>query len=151
MKKRWLFVTLSIGVLALGITAGVTLAEGERGGADSAFKSFFSRVATILGLDEAQVQDAFYQAARETRDEPVQSELDRLVAQERITREQADEYLGWFQARPEGFRPGFHFRGSGGHGFFGGRMFGSHHRHGMKFFEKAPDGSSSGATEPSSS
>jgi hypothetical protein len=45
--------------------------------------------------------------------------MDAMVEQGRLTREQADAYIQWYQARPEGV-PGFRgfgfWEGFGGHG-----------------------------------
>ena len=102
MRKRWFFVTLLVGVLALGITGGTVLAQENGVGGDSPLGKFTSRVANILGLDEAQVQDALDQAAREIRDESLQLKLDHMVESGRLTQEQADAYLEWYQSRPDG-------------------------------------------------
>lgn len=148
MKKRWLFIPLFLALLALGVTAGATLAYGG-GGGDSSAESFASRVAVILGLEESTVQDAFNQATDEAREDRVTSKLDRLVEEGSITQEQADEYLSWFQARPDGVLRGLHSRGFGMHGHFGGRMFGGHSTWGMRFQNSAPDGIAPGTTESS--
>lgn len=130
MKRRWLIVTLLVGVLALGVTGGIVLAQENWTSGDSPLKSFVSRVAAILGLDEAQVQDAFDQAATETANEALQGKLDRLVDQGRLTQEQADEYSQWYQSRPETLSPGFPLHGFGGHGSSRG-SWGGHGWYGM--------------------
>ena len=124
MYRRWLGIALITGVLAVGITGGTVLAQGDGTEGDSPVQSFASRVAGILGLDETQVQDAITQARGEMRDEAVLRKLDRLVEMGRLTQEQADEYLEWYQSRPEGIFPGSGLRGFGGHGFHRGWMRG---------------------------
>jgi hypothetical protein len=135
MRKRWFFVTLLVGVLALGITGGTVLAHDGGVGGDSPLGKFTSRVANILGVDEAQVQDALDQASREIQDESLQLKLDRMVESGRLTQEQADAYLEWYVSRPDGLFSGFKLRGFGGHDFFRGGMFG---RHGMGFWHQMP-------------
>jgi hypothetical protein len=125
---RWLFVALLVGALALGITGSTVLAHSESTDGDSPFQSFVSRVATILGLNETDVQEAFDQAGREMENDALHKFLDRQVELGRLTREQADEYEGWYQSRPEVLSPRPFFRRFGGHGFFGGRMWGRHGR-----------------------
>ena len=136
-KKRWLVMSVVVGLLTVGITAGAVLAHGGGADGESALNSFASRVAAILGLEESQVQDAFTQAkgeaqvakqaARETR---IQDKLDQMVADGSITQEQADEYMEWIRSKPEGIGSlrgirGFSSQGYlGGHGF-GGKMFGN--------------------------
>jgi hypothetical protein len=128
MKKRWFLVPVIAVMLAIGvITAGAALAQ-ETDTRDSAISNLASRVARILNLEEAQVQDAVDQALREMRDESVRNKLNELVEQGRITQEQADEYFAWYQSRPDDF-PGFAERGPGfgrhshGHGLHGLREF----------------------------
>ena len=138
MRKRWLFVTLLVGVLALGVTGGTVLAQNGSVGGDSPLGKFASRVANILGLDEAQVQDALDQATREIQDESLQLRLDRMVERGRLTQEQADAYLEWYLSRPDGLFSGFKHRGFGGHGFFRGGMLGGHGGHGMGVWQQMP-------------
>ena len=108
MRKRWVLLPVAAAVLAIGVfTTGAVLAHGTTG-ADS----FTSRVATILGLDEPQVQDAFDQARRDMRDEAILSKLDGMVADGTITQDRADEYLVWYQSKPQDF-PGFGLKGHG--------------------------------------
>jgi hypothetical protein len=128
MKKRWFLVPAIAVMLAIGvITAGAALAQGTNTG-DPAISDLVSRIARILNLEEARVQDAVDQALRETRDESVRNKLNELVEQGRITQEQADEYFTWYQSRPDDL-PGFMERGPGfgwhsqGHGFRGFRFF----------------------------
>ena len=137
MRKRWLFVPLVVGLMFIGVTGGAVLAqdsggEGDGADAESPRATFASRVASILGLEAATVQDAFQQAKSELKDETIQRKLDRQVEQGRITREQADEYLEWYRSRPEGLDRAIGPRGSAHRGGFGrrggGRSHGMFHR-----------------------
>ena len=142
MKKKWLFVPMLAGMLVLAVAGSTAFAQSESGGEGSPLSSLAGRVASILGLDEATVQDALDQARQELQDEAVQAKVDSLVEQGRITQEQADEYYEWYQARPEGLS---HFR-SGGRGF---GKFGHHGWHGRGFQHHAiptPDAESSEET-----
>jgi len=130
MKRRWLVVTLIFAALALVITGGIVLAQEPVTSGGSLAKSFASRVAAKLGLDEAKVQGAFNQAARDIQNEAQQRKLDRMVTQGRLTQEQADQIKQWYQSRPEVLSPGFPFRG---YGFDDGGMRGGRGRHGMGF------------------
>ena len=125
-KPRWLIAGLLLGALAVGITGSTVLAHtnGEDGG--SPIQGIASRIAGILGLDEADVQDALKQAKTELQNDILQDRLDHKVEQGLITQEQADEYLEWYQSRPEGVssRP---LHGFGGFGFHRGWMRGWHH------------------------
>ncbi|MBI4282526.1 MAG: hypothetical protein HY672_03445 [Chloroflexi bacterium] len=143
MKKSWFLVALVVGVLALGLTGGAVLAQdSETNSGDTPFGKFAARVATILGIDQTKVEDALKQAARETQDEALQSRLDKLVENGKLTQEQADAYKQWFLARPEGTFPGLQgmmggrgFGMMGGRGGHGGGMMGDH---GMGFWGQIP-------------
>ncbi|MEK7777267.1 MAG: hypothetical protein AAB303_01405 [Chloroflexota bacterium] len=136
MKKRWIFVTLLVGALAIGITGGTVLAQGSAATGDSPLKSFAARVAAILGVDEAKVQGAFNQAGKDMQDEALQKKLDNMVAQGRITQEQADQLKKWYQSRPDVLSPGGPMDrgpmgGFGGRGGPRGHMFGGRGWDGM--------------------
>ncbi len=123
-KRRWLFVALLVGALVVGITGGSVLAQGSATSGNSPFKSFASRVAALLGVDEAKVQDAFKQAAKEMQDEALQQRLSSMVQQGRLTQEQADQIKTWYQSRPDALSQGFPMGGFGGHRFHRGMMQG---------------------------
>ncbi len=118
MRKRWFFVPLLVGALVLGTVGGIVLAQEAGSGTG---KTFAGRVAAILGLDEAKVQGAMDQAAREMQDEGLKAKLDAMVAAGRITQAQADEYLKWYQSRPNSLSPGRPFGGFRGGHMKGGR------------------------------
>lgn len=137
-KRRWLYALVLTGLLVIGITGGAVLAHGGGENGDSPVKSFASRVAGILGLNESQVQDAFKQARAEMQDEALQAKLDKMVESGRLTQEEADEYKEWYDSRPDTLTPGF-----GGRKFHFGQGFGSRRfHHGMGMWDKAPQSES---------
>ena len=76
MKKRWLLIPVVAGLLALVITGGAIFAQGNgHPGGGGPVKEIASRVAEILGLEEATVQSAFDQAIREQQDARLQARL----------------------------------------------------------------------------
>ena len=126
LNKRWIIVLAITGVLAALITGGAVLAQESGSTEDPPRQSLASRLATILGLEEGVVQEAFAQARRDIRDERFQKRLDRLVAQGRLEQEQADELRNWYESRPD--YPAGAILGSrksgGGHGLHGRGSFG---------------------------
>jgi len=101
LKKRWYMVPVAAGLLALAVTGGAIFAQGNSGGPGGfRHQEFVARVAEILGLDEATVQDAFSQAHQEQQDAALQSKLADLVASEKLTQQAADAIYQWYQARP---------------------------------------------------
>ena len=130
MRKRWMITSFLVGLLTVGVAGGAVLASEHEDG--SPITGFAARVASILGIDQTQVEDAFQQAQEEMADERLQAMLDAQVESGRITQEQADEYSEWYQARPDdgigiGSRGRFGRQGffKRGHGFRGG--FGRFH------------------------
>ena len=133
MRKRWLAIALTMTILVSGlIGTGIAMADETAG---SPFGGLASKVAPILGLDEATVQDAIEQAQTELHDEAMQSKLDALVESGAITQEQADAWGEWYGSMPD-VMPRF-----GGHGFgfgFGGRGGHGHGRGGFGGFHNCP-------------
>jgi hypothetical protein len=111
-KKFIIIAVLAATVVLVGSTAGVVLARAGSGGdsqtgvtqaSDNASqsKTLLARVAAILGIDQQKVENAFVQARTEMRDEALDNYLNNLVAQGKITQEQADQYKTWMKSRPD--------------------------------------------------
>ena len=116
MRKLQIIIPMAIAVVAVtAIGLSVAFAqENEKG--DSNASRLATKVADILGLDATVVDDAIKQAREELRGEAVQKKLNALIEKDRLTQEQADEYLNWIQSRPEGTPAiGKHFLGKRGH------------------------------------
>ena len=130
MRKLRIIIPTAIAVVVVtAIGFGAAFAQGNEKG-DSNASRLAAKVAEILGLDAAVVDDAIEQAREELRDEAIQKKLNALVENGRLTQEQADEYLNWIQSKPEGipaigkqfFGKMRHHKGWKGHGrFFGSR------------------------------
>ena len=84
MRKRWILIALSVGLLAAAVTGGVALAWGGnghgwgwgRGDHDEQKSAVAAKVAEILGTDAQETADAIEQANREVREEAQQAALD---------------------------------------------------------------------------
>ena len=128
MRRMRIIIPIAIAVgVVTAIGFGVAFAQGNEKG-DSNASRLAAKVAEILGLDAAVVDDAIKQAREELRDEAIQKKLNALVEKGQLTQEQADEYLNWIQSKPEGipaigkqsFGKMGHHKGWKGHGrFFG--------------------------------
>ncbi|MXX91919.1 MAG: hypothetical protein F4Y63_00500 [Chloroflexi bacterium] len=121
MKKR-LTVILSVTAVSLlaavGIFAGIAAQSTDD---DSGRQSFAERVASILGLETSDVEDAFAQAKEEIRDERSDGYLAKLVEHAKLTQEEADAIQTWLDAKPD-----IELTMAGKRGL-GGKGFGGHH------------------------
>ena len=98
MKKTIVIPLLTATVILLGIFGGIAAAQsGSQDRISSRSSIFTSRVAEILGIEDARVEQAFKQAVSETRDSRMNNLLDRLVESGKITQEQADRKLEWME------------------------------------------------------
>ena len=79
---------------------------------------------TGVAVDSEQLRDALKQAQSELRDEALQNLLENLVDEGKITQEEADQYMEWWQYRPdiELPLPGLGGRGTGGGMIWGGGL-----------------------------
>jgi hypothetical protein len=120
-----------------GIAGGVIAAADDSSGniedqsqpADR-YQALLDRACTIyeeetgVAVDSEQLKAALDQAQTEMKDEALESRLQDLVDEGKITQEEADQYLEWWQSRPDiGLplpRPGGHRPGNIGQaGWFG--------------------------------
>lgn len=137
-KKVALLAALAVAVLIGSIAAGVTFAQSGSGNetqTNTRYEALLNKVATIyqqntgVTIDPQQLETAFTQAQNEMQNEALQTWLQNLVTQGKITQNQADQYLQWWQTKPDVpltrpdvplTRPGE--RCFGGHGFLGGPL-----------------------------
>jgi len=105
-------------VVLVGSVGGVALAADDESEGGAPFGALWEKVCAIYeddtgdDIDPEALQAAVAQAQRELREEAMQNRLQNLVEQGEITQAQADEYLEWWQARPD-VGVGFGFPGHG--------------------------------------
>jgi hypothetical protein len=118
MWKRKKFIIPLVAAMALaGILAGSVFAqEGDEVGPPPG-GTLIERLAEKLGIEQSELETAFAEVRSEMRDEAQSSRLEALVEQGKLTQEEADQFRGWWQARPEMELGGFGARlgGPGGH------------------------------------
>ncbi len=104
MRKYTKFLVIAI-VAVLVLAAGFTTVAFASGSSskegNGPAQTFISKVASILGLEEEQVADAFKQARHEMRDEAWEQRLQEAINSGELTEEQANEIREWWQDRPE--------------------------------------------------
>lgn len=134
-SKKVIVIAVLAAILLFGTLGGIALANTGDDGDTQSTTTIFDRVAAILQQDENinvtsdQLKNAFVKAQGDLQLDALKARLDALVEEGKIEQSEADEYLEWWQARPEGmfgFGPrarGF-FHGMGnrmrGFGGFGG-------------------------------
>lgn len=101
MKKR-LTIILSVTavsiIAAVGIFAGIAAQSTDD---DGGKRSFAERVASILGLETSDVEDAFAQAKDEIREEHTDAYLAKLVEYGKLTQDEAGAVQTWLDAKPD--------------------------------------------------
>jgi hypothetical protein len=132
-NKKWIIIGVVgvVVVLVAGVVGAVVIHAQSPTPPTSANatlgKAFADRVATILGVPPATVEAAFTQAQKDMQSEALKSRLDPLVKANKITQAQEDQYLQWWNSRPnvqigpvgrmgqmgpmmggQGFKGGFH-------------------------------------------
>ena len=124
-KKFILIALVAVAILA-GSIGGVVYAQTGSGD-DSQPQALLDRVIAIykektgVAIDSQKLQDAFTQAGSEMRDKALDTYLQNLVDQNKISKEQAEQYKKWLEAKPDvplapGFPGGNMHRGFGGPG-----------------------------------
>jgi hypothetical protein len=131
-KHKWFIpVVLSV-VLIGGITGGVMVAADDSSGTVDQQSQVADRHQELLdracaiyqentgtAIDSEQFKAALKQAQVELREEALESRLQDLVENGKLTQEEADNYLEWWQSRPDIQVP---LPGLGGLGPTGGMM-----------------------------
>jgi len=114
-KRKWFVPVVVVSVLLIGGIIGgvVTAAEDSSSNAEDQsqmidrHQALLERVCAIyeektgVAIDSEQLKDALDQAQSELRDEALQNLLGNLVDEGTMTQEEADNYLEWWQSRPD--------------------------------------------------
>jgi uncharacterized membrane protein len=135
-KRKWFIPVVVVSVLLIGgITGGVVAANnsssnttaGNQTQATDRYQALLDKACAIyeetmgVSIDPEQLKEALEQARSEMQDEALQNWLQNLVDKGKITQEEADQYLEWWQSRPDIELP---LPGLGGQGHGGGMMWG---------------------------
>lgn len=135
-KKFVLILALAIVALVGGTTGAVMASTDgvEEPQDESRQEALLDRVCEIyeentgVAIDPDQLQGAFDQARDEMREQALADRLQELVDEGEITQEEADQYLEWWQSKPDIDVPGL-MGGDMGRGFGGDMMGGRGHHH----------------------
>ena len=134
-KNAVLLAALALALLIGAIATGVTFAQSGTGNQTAngnetlpkaRYEALLERIVAIykektgVAIDVQQLKDSFAQAQTELRNDALKSWLQNLVSKGTITQDQADQYLQWWQAKPDVPLIGPRGPGFGCHGFHGG-------------------------------
>src|SRR4030043_1437598 len=129
-SKKFVLVTILATVGLVGSITGVVLAQnGDDSQPKAGPEALLERVSEIyeentgVAIDSQKLKEAFAQAQSEIRGEAVKNRLQSLVDEGKLTQEQADQYLEWWQSKPD-VPAGFDFGGLGFCGRGGSRGWG---------------------------
>ena len=134
-KRKWFIpVVLSI-VLIGGIAGGVMVAADDSSSnvdqhsqPSDRYQALLDRACAIyeermgVPINSDELKNALDQAQGELKEEALESRLQNLVGDGKMTQEEADNYLEWWQSRPDIEVP---VPGLGGPGPRGGMMWGN--------------------------
>ena len=115
--KALVSVLLAVILLTAGSAAAVMAQEdeepapqAEESTAPMAANGLLTKVAEILGIPEEELREAFQEARQEMMqerwEEAFYQMLDKAVAEELITPEEAEEIKEWWAQKPESLEPG---------------------------------------------
>lgn len=103
-NKKVLIIALLATVVLAGSIGGVAIAQAADStttGNATQPKTMLARVAENLGIDQSKLEAAVTKANKDMQLEALKTRLKNLVAQNKITQTQADDYLKWYQSKPD--------------------------------------------------
>jgi hypothetical protein len=116
-KRKWFIPVVVASVLLIGgITGGMVAAAnnssnnttaGNQTQAADQYQALLDRACAIyeentgVAIDSKQLKDALDQAQGELQDKALETRLQNLVDEGKITQQEADNYLEWWQSRPD--------------------------------------------------
>ena len=102
-KRMKVLVSVLVAVLLLtvGSVAAVLADEEPTPAPEAGSNGLLARVAEILDIPQENLVNAFRQAQQEIRQETRNRFLEKAIEQGRITQDEADDILNWWEQRPE--------------------------------------------------
>jgi hypothetical protein len=107
-SKKFIIVTALAAVVLVGSITGVVLAQnGDDSQPEARHEALLERVCTIYQqntgdeIDPQELRNAFAEARSEMWAEALQNRLQYQVEQGKITQDEADQYLEWWQSKPD--------------------------------------------------
>jgi hypothetical protein len=108
-RSKKFIVAAVMAVVLVGSISGVALAtdNGDDSQPEAEHGALLERVCEIyqgntgVAIDQEALQDAFAQAQSEMRAAAMENRLQQLVDDGEITQEEADQYLEWWESKPD--------------------------------------------------
>ena len=115
MRKRKWFIPVVLSIVIIGGIAGGVMVAADDSSSNfdqqsqlsDRHQALLDRACAIyeermgVPINSEQLKDALGQAQGELRDEALEGRLQNLVEDGRMTEEEADNYLEWWQSRPD--------------------------------------------------
>jgi len=95
-------VVLAMAVLLVGVLVAANADSGKGPAGFKAGDKIINRAAQILNIDSQKMADALKQAGAEVRQQGISDRFDKLVADGKLTQDQANQINSWMAARPAG-------------------------------------------------
>jgi len=100
MGRRWIL-SLIVAIVAVSVVTGAASADFHGGMRGMHGNEVLERVATILGIEREDLDDAIEQARSEIHEEKQMSILVSLVENGTLTQDEADSITHWLNSRPD--------------------------------------------------
>jgi hypothetical protein len=106
-NKKVLVIGLIAVLVLLGSLGGIAIAQAADNTGSTASgnatqpKSIMARAAEILGIDQSKLESAFTTARQDAATDALKTKLQAMVTAGKITQAQADDYLKWWQSKPD--------------------------------------------------
>ena len=94
-------VLVAVALLTVGGAATVMAEETTPPAPEPEARGLLGRVAEILGIPSDNLTSAFKQARQEIREKASIRYLEKALKKERITEDDYDEIIAWWETRPE--------------------------------------------------
>ena len=98
--KKFIIAAVLIAVVLVAGTVGVALAQGPQDNPGPR-QNIMARVAQILGISQQDLENAFKQAASEQKEAAMDARFDKLVADGKISAEDAAKLKEWQSKKPD--------------------------------------------------
>jgi len=105
MLKIIKFVIAPMLIAAVLVTGTATAAFADDGQAGKRIQwgqQFLAKVAQILNIDQQKLTDAVRQARTELRGQAMETRVDKLLAEGKLTQDQVNQLKAWWNSRPAG-------------------------------------------------